>query len=591
MGAMAKMRNSTPIILWILIFSFGILWVLQDTQVFDALAGGPAYLGSVNGDNITHEEYNSRVSYYVDQYNQQSNAPMTSEMRSLYEEQAWEDLVAERLMAQKMDELGINVTDSELVEMITGDNPDPFIRQQFQDEDGNIDRIALRAAIEAPENQEIWMMIEQQLRQNRRQQKMSNFISSGLRVSSGEVDRAYKKQNSYADIQFVRFPYSEAGDDEIEITDREIQNYYDNNWNQFHREESYRFEYVAFDKTPTGEDTLRTRQDVEELRNQFSETEDHTQFLQQYQSVTQFRDSFIPRNEIREEYQPVIDLEIDEVSDIYMINGDPHMFKKVDERDDEIKFAVFSYRVTADPIATVDRLAEEADEFSFFANEDGFQTEAETQGYEIRTGSATKGTPFVSGIGEARTLLNELERMGRGQISEGIELADKFVVVRLTEIIPAGPRPLSEVRAQIENRLRDQKRRETTAERARNLMQGIQSLEDLAEASGKEIQTANNINLNGNSISGAGREPGIIGAIFGLEEGARSGVLEGNSAAFVVQVDELTIADPANMSSEDRNRIRRQLEQQKNSVFSGVWLDQMKQDATIRDNRYRLMSR
>lgn len=591
MGAMAKMRNSTPIILWVLIFSFGILWVLQDTQVFDALAGGPAYLGSVNGDNITHEEYNSRVSYYVDQYNQQSNAPMTSEMRSVYEEQAWEDLVAERLMAQKMDELGINVTDRELVEMITGDNPDPFIRQQFQDEDGNIDRIALRAAIEAPENQEVWMTIEQQLRQNRRQQKMSNFISSGLRVSSSEVERAYKKENSYADIRFVRFPYSEVGDDEIEITDREIQNYYDNNRNRFHREESYRFEYVSFDKTPTAEDTLRARQDVEELRNLFAETEDHAQFLEQYQSVTQFRDTFISLSEIRDEYQPVIDLEIGEVSDVYMIDGNPHIFKKVDERDDEIKFAVFSYQVTADPIATVDRLAEEADEFSFFANEDGFQTEAETQGYEIRTGSATKGTPVVPGIGEARTLLNELERMGRGQISEGIELADQFVVVRLTEVIPAGPRPLSEVRAQIENRLRDQKRREIATERVRNFMQGVQSLEDLAEVSGKEIQTANNITLNGNSISGAGREPGVIGAVFGLEEGARSGVLEGNSAAFVVQVDELTIADPANMSSEDRNRIRQQLEQQKYSIFSGVWLDQMKQDATIRDNRYRLMGR
>lgn len=591
MGAMSKMRNSTPIILWVLIFSFGILWVLQDTQVFDALAGGPAYLGSVNGDNITHEEYNSRVSYYVDQYNQQSNTPMTSDIRSQYEQQAWEDLVAERLMEQKMDELGIKVTDQELVNMITGENPDPFIRQQFQDEDGRIDRIALRAAIEAPENQEIWMMIEQQLRQNRRQQKMSNFITSGLRVSSSDVNRAYKKQNSYADIRFVRFPYSEVGDDEIEITDREIRNYYDNNSSQFHREESYRFQYVAFNKTPTVDDTLRTRQDVEELRNLFADAEDHSQFLQQYQAATQYQDTYIPVNEIRDEYQPVIDLEIGEVSDIYMIDGDPHMFKKVDQRDDEINFAVFSYRVVADPIATVDRLAEEAEEFSFFANEDGFVTEAEAQGYEISTGSATKGTPVVPGLGEARPLLSELERMGRGQISGAIELSDDFVVVRVTEVIPAGPRPLNEVRNQIENTLRDQKRREMAVERTSNLMQGIQTLEEIAEAAGKEIQTANNISLGGNSIPGAGREPGIIGAVFGLEQDARSGVLEGNSAAFVVHVEDLFIADPTEMSSEDRNRIRQQLEQQKFSVFSGVWLDQMKKDATIRDNRYRLMGR
>ncbi len=591
MGAMSKMRNSTPIILWVLIFSFGILWVLQDTQVFDAMAGGPTHLGSVNGDNISHEEFNNRVSYYVEQHNEQRSTPMTSDMRSYYEEQAWEDLVAERLMAQKMDKLGIKVTDQELINMITGDDPDPFIRQQFADEDGRIDRVALQAAIEAPENQQIWMMIEQQLRQNRSQQKMSNFITSGLRVSSSDIDRAYKKQNSFADIRFIRFPFSEISDDEIEVTDREIRNYYENNKDQFHREESYRFQYVAFDKTPTSEDTLRIKQDVEELRERFAEADDHAEFLRQYESTTEYRDSFVHKDEIRDEYAPVLDLEVGEVSEVYMINGNPHMFKKVDQRDDEIKFAVFSYDVIADPIATIDRLAEEAEEFSFFASEDGFEAEAETQGYEIKTGSATKGTSVVPGMGEARPLVNELERMRRGHISEGIELADKFVVVKMTEVISAGPRPLSEVRSQIENNLRELKRKEAAVQRARDLAQGIESLEELAEVSGKEIQSANNLRLGSNSISGAGREPGIIGAVFGLEEGARSGVLEGSSAAFVIEVVDLDIADPAAMSSDERRNLRQQLEQQKYIVFSEVWLDQMKKDANIRDNRHRLLSR
>jgi len=591
MGAMSKMRNSTPIVLWVLIFSFGVLWVLQDTQVFDAMAGGPAYLGSVNGDNISHEEFNNRVSYYVDQYNEQTNEPMSSELRTFYEEQAWDDLVAERLMAQKMDKLGIIVTDDELVNMITGENPDPFIRQQFEDEDGTIDRIALRAAIEAPENQQIWMMIEQQLRQNRRQQKMSNFIMSGLRVSRSDINQAYKKQNSFADIRFVRFPYSEIEDEEIAVSDSEVQEYYNNNRNLFQREESYRFQYVAFDKTPTSEDTLRIKQDVEDLRELLAEEEDHADFMQRYQSSTSYRDSFVPVEDIRDEYRPVIDLEVGEVSEVYMIDSHPHMFKKVDERDDEIKFAVFSYQVTADPVATVDRLAEEAGEFSYFAEEDGFEAEADAQGYEIQTGTATKGTPVVPGIGEARALVNELERMRRGSISDAIELPNKFVVVRMTEVISAGPRPLSEVRTQIESTLRDQKRKEAAVQNARNLIDGIQSIDELAEAAGKEVQSASNLRYGGNNISGAGREPGIIGTAFGLEPGSRSGVLEGNSAAFVIEVDEIDLADPATMSSEDQSQIRQQLEQQKYAQFSEVWLEQMKKEATIRDNRHRLLSR
>src|SRR5690625_6061956 len=89
-------------------------------------------MGSVNGSTISIEEYNDRVSFYIDQYNQQSAVPMTNDIRANIEEQAWDDLVAERLVDQKIDELGITVTDDEVVNMITGNNPAPFIRQQFQ---------------------------------------------------------------------------------------------------------------------------------------------------------------------------------------------------------------------------------------------------------------------------------------------------------------------------------------------------------------------------------------------------------------------------------------------------------------------------
>ncbi|MDX1639407.1 MAG: SurA N-terminal domain-containing protein, partial [Balneolaceae bacterium] len=157
------MRKNTGIILWVLIFSFGVLWILADTQVFDALQAGPRSLGSVNGEPISLEEYNSRISGYIDRYSQQTGNSITPEMRAYYEDQAWNELVTSKLLQQKMDELGIAVTDQEVVEMITGENPDPFIRQQFQREDGTIDRVALQAAIEAPENSQIWVMIEQQL--------------------------------------------------------------------------------------------------------------------------------------------------------------------------------------------------------------------------------------------------------------------------------------------------------------------------------------------------------------------------------------------------------------------------------------------
>jgi peptidyl-prolyl cis-trans isomerase D len=332
MGVMEKLRNSTSSILWILIFSFGILWVLADVDFFGGMTQGPRNLGVVNGDEITLNEYNQRVSYYTEQFNQQSGGTLTPEIRALYESQAWEDLVAARLIRQKMNDLGITVTDSELMEMVTGENPDPFIRQQFADETGQIDRIALQTAIDSPENSEVWILIEQQLRENRRQQKLNNFISSGMRVSPLEIRNEYIRDNSYADIEFVRFPYSEISDDDISITDSELQQYYRDNSSMFQRDETYRFRYVSWDKTPTRDDTLNTVREIENLSSAFETATDDSVFVLRYQSSTPFRGTYVGIDNIRPEFSPVIDLEVGEVSEIEMIDGDPYIFKKIDQR-------------------------------------------------------------------------------------------------------------------------------------------------------------------------------------------------------------------------------------------------------------------
>ncbi len=589
MGVMEKMRNSTSSILWILIFSFGILWVLADVDFFGGITQGPTSLGVVNGDPISLEEYNNRVSFYTDQYSQQTGSSMTAETRRMYENQAWEDLVASRLIQQKMNEMGIAVTDQELIDMITGDNPDPFIRQQFADADGNIDRIALRAAIESPENSQAWIMIEQQLRDNRRQQKMGNYISSGLRVSSLDINNEFVRNNSFADIRYLRFPYSDVSDDEISITEEDLREYHRNNPEQFERSETYRFRYVSWDKTPTAQDTLNAINDVEDLRIAFQNSENDSLFLAQYQSDVPFSGGYVTRDEIREDFLPVFDLEVGEVSEIMMINEAPHVFKKIDERGDEVKFGVLSYEVRADPIGTIDRLAETAEEFEFYASSEGFESEAERRDLEIRQATATKDNPFVPGVGQSQVLVNELENLRRNRISDPVELDDQFVVVQMLERISEGVRPLDEVRSQVENAVRTQKRKEMTYQRVRDLLANNGDLETLAAQSEKEVQLAEAIRMGGTSIPGAGREVGVIGAIFGMETGEQSGPIRGENAVFIIQTDDISIADPSEMTASQRSEIRNRLEQQKFMAFNEVFLDRLKSDANIRDNRRQIL--
>ena len=589
MGVMDKMRKSTGAILWILIFSFGVLWMLADTNMFDVIQQGPRTLGSVNGEAISLEEYNNRLQYYTQQYSQRTGNSMTPEVRAQYEQQAWNDLVNSRLLQDKMEDLSIHVTDQEVVDMITGPNPDPLIRQNFSNEDGTIDRVALQSWVEAPENTQLLISIEQQMRQKRQQQKMNNYLQSSMDVSDYEIEQHYIRNNTRADVSFVRFPYADVSDSEISVSDDELREYYNNNQDQYKRKESYRINYVSFDKTPTKQDTARTFEEMNRLQSDFATAENDSLFFNRYQSSTQYSVETIAKDEIRDLYQPVLDVEEGEVTDVIQDDGRLFLLKKLDETADDVTFTVFSRDITADPIATIDARAETADDFSFYAQEDGFEAEAGRRDLEIKEGFATKGNNFVSGIGQSQQIMRFLETAYEGQVSEPLELNEQFVVIKVSEITEAGTEPFEEVKDQIETVVTNNKRKQQVVDNVEELIGQNNELQSIAQAAGKEVMTVESLAKSAATIQGAGREPKVVGAIFGLNEGEQSSPIEGTSAAFVVRLDELYEADLDNLTADVRQRIQRQLRQEKNQAFMNTWIEQLKDEADIEDNRAQLL--
>ena len=589
MGVMDKMRKSTGAILWILIFSFGVLWMLADTNMFDVIQQGPRTLGSVNGEAISLEEYNNRLQYYTQQYSQRTGNSMNPEVRAQYEQQAWNDLVNSRLLQDKMDDLGIHVTDQEVVDMITGPNPDPLIRQNFSNEDGTIDRVALQSWAEAPENTQLLISIEQQMRQKRQQQKMNNYLQSSMDVSDYEIEQYYIRNNTRADVSFVRFPYADVSDSEVSVSEDALRKYYNNNQDQYKRKESYRINYVSFDKRPTKQDTTRTFEEMNRLQSDFATAENDSLFFNRYQSDTEYSVETTDKDEIRELYKPVIDVSVGEVTDVIQDDGRLFLLKKLEETSNDVTFTVFSRDITADPIATIDARAETADDFSFYAQEDGFDGEAERRNLEIKEGFATKGNNFVSGIGQSQQIMRFLETAYEGQISDPIELNEQFVVIKVSEITEAGTEPFEEVKGQIETVVTNNKRKQQVVDNVEELIGQNNDLQSIAEAAGKAVMTVESLTKNAATIEGAGREPKVVGAIFGLNEGEQSSPIEGTSATFVVRLDELYEADLDNLTADVRQRIRRQLRQEKNQSFMNTWIEQLKDEADIEDNRAQLL--
>ncbi len=214
---------------------------------------------------------------------------------------------------------------------------------------------------------------------------------------------------------------------------------------------------------------------------------------------------------------------------------------------------------------------------------------ANSRDLEIKEAFATKGNNFISGLGTSQQIMNFLDGSDEGDISDVLELNSDFVVLEVLEVTPEGYRSLDEVRTQVENLVKIERRKELTAERVQGLLDQYETLEAIAEQTDQEIQSQNNLRANATVIQGAGREPMVIGAVLSLEEGQTSDVLVGNSAAFIVEVISKETADLANLDPQTRNEIRQRLEQQKFQEFNSVWLEQLKEDADIVDNRDRLL--
>ncbi len=692
MGLMDKFRASTKYILWVLIFSFVILWSLADTQVFDSMMAGPRSLGTVNGEPISFEEYNQTVNNYMQNYQFQTGENASAELRSYYEELAWDNLVMQKILKGELDRLGIRVTDEEIVEMITGPNPAPFIAQQFTREDGSIDRVALQQAIEAPENAQIWVNIENQLREQVAMEKLNRYISNAVKISDIEVNYEYVNQNSSANARYIRFPYSEITDSMVTVTESDLRSYLNKNADRYKQEKSYRFKYVTFSKQATAEDSARIYSEIENLREQLRVSTNDSLFLIDNLSTEPYNSTFRARDQVQEEFAVVFDMQNGDVSQVIESPGKVTVIKRLDGRNgesmarisqiqlpfndankeevaeraremvqqlrggadfgqlamtnssdfssnpnggdigfvksadrptalsaavanaainaivgptesegsfyiqkvtaresEEVKFAEMSLNVEADPFGTIDRQARSADDFSFYAREDGYQAEAERRGLTVQEGYATEGNPFISGLGQSRVVMNYLMRSKQGDVSDAIDMDNQFIVVEVNEVIPAGTRPMDDIRAQLETLVRNEKRKEMMLARVNEQIAGQTSLDAIASSTGRNVMVANDVRLSSFALSGAGREPLIVGAIFALEPNTVSAPTAGESAVYVLEVTNRAMADVSNLSEAERSEIRSRLEQTRSATFQQSWIEELKNKADIEDFRTRVL--
>ncbi|HEY0896110.1 MAG TPA: SurA N-terminal domain-containing protein, partial [Sphingobacteriaceae bacterium] len=290
MGIMSFLRNRAGVILIVAIGLAIVSFLISDAVQFGGpLMGRSNDVGSIDGETISYEEFNSRVEQNANNLKQQTGqGTLNPQMNAYVIENSWNQAISEVLMSKEFERLGLAVSKNELNDMITGKNPHPQVVQSFGDPaTGEINRSQLNAFLGQLDTQDPSSPVRQQwgsfllaIKQDRMAQKYNNLIRNSLYVTSLEAKDEYESRNKLASFRYVTLPYTSIPDAQVKLTDEDYKEFYNQNKYRFNNpEESRTFEYVVFDAKPSKEDSIEVKNRINKIAADFKAAKDDSLFV------------------------------------------------------------------------------------------------------------------------------------------------------------------------------------------------------------------------------------------------------------------------------------------------------------------------
>jgi peptidyl-prolyl cis-trans isomerase D len=282
MALIGTLRDKMGILLVIFIFVALFAFILGELLTNNSVLFNQNEVGEINGHSISIEEYQAAVeerrANYILNFNRE---PGEREMTTL-RQQAWELLIARHAIVPEYEKVGVEVSDNEVIDMISGTNIDPNIRQAFVNpETGEFDRTQLNTYINrlkaeplGSEGRIRWDMFQRDLKPGRERIKYENLLLKANYVTKAEAERAYHLQTDVAEVKFVYVPYYSVGDSAAELKDSDLKAYYDENKERFETEHTRDLSYVSFPLRASAQDSLELKQDMEEIAKEFGKSDE-----------------------------------------------------------------------------------------------------------------------------------------------------------------------------------------------------------------------------------------------------------------------------------------------------------------------------
>lgn len=693
MAMMARMRSLAP---WFIITVGGLFvlfMVLSDSKLTDIIGQRSDAVGYINGEEISYQDFTQLVERARQNQVAQTGQEISEEQMDYFRDQVWEALVTQRLVDEKINELGITVSDEEISNLIMGENPPQFLKQNFIDSTGNFNREAYNTALFDPRNKEVLLQVEDQIRNQLIQQKLQDYFNASVIVTEDEIKEAFYDQAVKMNAEYLVFSIRDIADDMISFTEADVKKYYEEHKEEYKVDEQRKIKYVLFQQKPSEEDTLAVSNNLKAIAAKIkNDTSSFKGYVDIYSDVpyskdtvgisaldpnsqdilknsvpgsiigpvltnrgyelyklvdkVKSNDTFAKASHILIRFGDNKEAALAEATKAYEriakgedfaavakeVSQDPsnapmggdlgwfgknqmvkefenavfngkvgvvqkpvetqfgyHVIKVTDKMSEKFVIEKISNKIDASA-STIDKIYSDAGDFAYLADKNSFEEEAKTLGYEIKESIPfLETTGVVPGLGSNKALIKFAFENSVGSISDVFKVNAGYVVATVAEEMPAGYKTFDEVKAQVENLVKSEKKLAKSFELASQVKNNLGENTNLQEAAAAfnyaKYNTATDFTRN-SSVPGAGKDFALTDFAFEAELNKVAGPVKGQRASYLVKVTYRTKLAEGTYESQ-RGGFRDNLLAQKRSTYFSQWVQDLKKEADIEDLRYK----
>ncbi len=605
MGLMTSMREKMHVVLWALlamfILSMTIGGLVGGANVLDILAGNVdprTTIAQINGEDISPDYFNQLVSQQLEQARSNGQKLNDFQIRRA-RDTAWDNMLQDVLVSQEVKRLNISASDEEVMYHLEN-NPPPFLQQNpsFQT-DGVFDWDKYRTALASPQGDE-WLPIEAFMKNTYVPNfKLQKLLDESIIIMERNIKNEFIKRNVNYTISGIHITSGNVPVEESEPSDSEIREEYNKSKSDFKHDELRSVSYVSWIKEPAKNDSVSVQKLATAIYERAKEGEEFATLANEYSvdpgnQGTKGGDlGWFGKGQMVKEFEKAaFTAKKGEIIEPVKSNFGYHIIyvrdKKVENGEEKVLASHILLKIEISS-TTLSNLKRDATLFSYDAQDNGFSSAVSEHNLDIGNHKKMNEEGFsIKGLGGLRAGVRFAFNSKVSDVSDILENDQYFSVFTLDTIIAPGFKSYEEVQAQLKGTLKKTKVMAATLDEANKLLLTISGkdmkLDDAIDEDSELDAVKNESKQLVQGFTSIGRSNYVTGALLAAKPGEILGPLETGRGHAIIELKEISVFDSTEYEVQ-KESLRKTIFNQKQNQFFQAWLDDLKENAEIVDNR------